>query len=275
VNSPLKYHGGKHYLANRIVSLMPPHTHYCEPYFGGGSVLLAKPCEGVSECVNDIDGPLTCFWNCLMNPELFDAFMGHVQAMPVSESLFKNALQEVVEQTGDTVAIGAAFFVAARQSLAGRCKDFAPLSKSRTRRGMNEQASAWLSAVEGLPEVHERMKRVVVLNREALEVIEQQDSPHTFFYLDPPYVPKTRTAKQVYRYETTLDHHEKLMALLPKLQGKWLLSGYKSELYDLHVKQNGWYVDEIEIPNHAASGKKKRKMTELLIANYVLKEANQ
>src|SRR5207248_1650852 len=36
--SPLKWHGGKHYLARRIVALMPRHLHYCEPFFGGGSV---------------------------------------------------------------------------------------------------------------------------------------------------------------------------------------------------------------------------------------------
>jgi DNA adenine methylase len=38
---PLKWHGGKHYLASRIVGLMPPHLHYVEPYFGGGAVLMA------------------------------------------------------------------------------------------------------------------------------------------------------------------------------------------------------------------------------------------
>jgi SNF2 family DNA or RNA helicase len=32
VSKPLKWHGGKHYLADRIISLIPPHTHYVEPY---------------------------------------------------------------------------------------------------------------------------------------------------------------------------------------------------------------------------------------------------
>ena len=39
VSKPLKWHGGKHYLADRIISLIPPHTHYVEPYAGGLSVL--------------------------------------------------------------------------------------------------------------------------------------------------------------------------------------------------------------------------------------------
>ena len=27
-SGPLKWHGGKCYLANRIIALMPPHLHY-------------------------------------------------------------------------------------------------------------------------------------------------------------------------------------------------------------------------------------------------------
>jgi DNA adenine methylase len=53
IDPPLKWHGGKHYLAKRIIALMPSHTHYVETHFGGGSVMLAKNPEGVSEVAND------------------------------------------------------------------------------------------------------------------------------------------------------------------------------------------------------------------------------
>jgi DNA adenine methylase len=62
---PLKWHGGKYYLARRIIELMPPHLHYCEPFFGGGAVLMAKDPKGVSEVVNDIYGELINFWRVL------------------------------------------------------------------------------------------------------------------------------------------------------------------------------------------------------------------
>ena len=50
LSQPLKWHsnGGKHYLAPKLIELFPPHVHYVEPYFGGGSVLLSKSGEGVS-----------------------------------------------------------------------------------------------------------------------------------------------------------------------------------------------------------------------------------
>ena len=37
---PLKWWGGKSYLADWIISLMPKHLHYVEPYAGGLAVLL-------------------------------------------------------------------------------------------------------------------------------------------------------------------------------------------------------------------------------------------
>ena len=278
LQTPIKYHGGKHYLAKRIVALMPEHRHYCEPFAGGLSVLLAKDSEGISECVNDISGPLTAFWQTMMNPELFAEFQRRVQGMPVSEQLFENAqdcLYSWPENEADTVSLAVAFFVVARQSLAGRMKDFSPLSKTRTRRGMNEQASAWLTAIDGLPAVHKRMQRVVVLNQDALEVIRTQDGPGTLFYLDPPYLDETRTAKKVYANEITTEQHEQLLMCCSEIKGKFILSGYPNSLYDKYQKLNGWDSLDFHLPNNSAGGKTKRKMIERIWTNFTLPKENQ
>ena len=42
LNGPFNWHGGKHYLASKIVGLMPPRLRYVEPFAGGLAVLLAK-----------------------------------------------------------------------------------------------------------------------------------------------------------------------------------------------------------------------------------------
>jgi DNA adenine methylase len=195
VQVPLKWHGGKHYLAARICALMPADCiHYVEPYAGGLAVLLARDPKGYSEVVNDLNGDLTNFWLTLQGEKTFARLARILQATPFSETEFAQARDSLAEEDAGPVRRAARFFVRCRQSLAGRMDSFAPLSRTRTRRQMNEQASVWLTAIEGLPGVHERLKRVVILNRPALEVIRTQDGEKTIFYLDPPCLHETRTA---------------------------------------------------------------------------------
>ncbi len=91
LTQPIKYPGGKHYLAPMIVGLMPPdHIHYVEPYFGGGSVLLDKNPEGISEVVNDVDSDLTNFWAVLRDEATFNSFRRRLVKPPhFPESVFK------------------------------------------------------------------------------------------------------------------------------------------------------------------------------------------
>ncbi len=273
MKGPLKYHGGKSYLAPKIVALMPKHLHYVEPYFGGGSVLFAKDPEGISEVANDLDYGLMRFWTVLQDPRLFQIFKRRVEATPFSEfewSVSKAMVGKLdKENAGDIVYEAIHFFITCRQSLAGRGKSFAPLSKTRVRRGMNEQASAWLSAIEGLPEVHKRLQRVVILNREALDVIQEQDGPDTLFYLDPPYLHETRVGTDEYGLnEMSYTDHEALVDLLCDIKGKFLLSGYYSNLYDDRACFRGWHRHQFDLPNNAAGGKTKRRMTECLWTNF-------
>ncbi len=269
LSPPLKWHGGKHYLASRIVALMPEHTHYVEPFAGGLSVLLAKPPEGISEVVNDLHGDLMNFWSVLQHEALFPEFVRQCQATPFSEGMWGRALDGLRDYTS-TVGRAWAFFVLCRQSLAGRLDTFAPLSRTRTRRGMNEQAAAWLSAVEGLAAVHARLKRVAILNRPALDVIRQQDGPDTLFYCDPPYLHQTRSATDTYTHEMSEADHRQLLAVLLRCQGKVMLSGYPSPLYDEIL--SGWMRHPFDLPNNAAGGAVKARKTEVLWCNFSAEE---
>jgi DNA adenine methylase len=117
---------------------------------------------------------------------------------------------------------------------------------------MNEQASAWLSALEGLAAVHARLQRVVVLNRPAVDVIRQQDGPDTLFYCDPSYLHQTRADRDTYIHEMSVDEHRQLLDVLRTVQGKVMLSGYPSTLYA--SKLAGWSRHAFDLPNNAAGG---------------------
>lgn len=298
LTQPIKWHGGKYYLRNWIISLMPPHLHYVEPFFGGGSVLLARDprrdwmsssgaklpaaLQGASEVVNDIHGELTNFWRVLQDDLDFQRLLQRVELTPFSEVEFDEAFQQSLNgnqqqsfsggnnfpDAESRVERAVRFFILARQSRQGLMRDFATLSRSRTRGRINEQANAWLSVVQGLPDVHQRLRTVVILNRPACEVIRTQDGPNTLFYCDPPYVHESRSTTGEYDYEMTLDQHAELLETLSKVQGKFMLSGYPSSLYSQWQQRCGWNCHEKEIDNKAAAGKSKEIKTECLWCNF-------
>jgi DNA adenine methylase len=279
ISQPIKRHGGKRYLAKRIIDLMPPRAknptapasddpgwlHYCEPFFGGGAVLLALDPEGISEVANDIDGELTNFFDVLKSPVYFQEFLRLASLTPVSEVEFERADQTSPHSPERALA----FFIRNRQSRQALEKDFVAPVRNRTRRGMQDHCSAWLSAIDGLPEMHARLQRVLILNRDALSVIRQQDGARTLFYCDPPYLQSTRTATEAYgKFEMTEADHRKMLDTLASIAGKFLLSGYRNELYDDAAARHCWNRYEFDLPNHAAGGDTKRRMTECVWTNY-------
>jgi len=300
LTQPIKWHGGKYYLRKWIIDLMPPHLHYVEPFFGGGGILLARDpdrdwmspdkeklpaaVQGSSEVANDLHGELTNFWRVLQNAEDFDRFRQRIELTPFSQIEFEEALnhdsseQDIApEQAGSDEPIAAPetrvdrairFFILARQSRQGLMRDFATLSRNRTRSRINEQVSAWLNVIEGLPDVHQRLRNVVILNQSACEVIKKQDGQHTLFYCDPPYVHESRSTTGEYAFEMTEDQHRELLDVLASIEGKFMLSGYPSELYREWEEKHGWNRHDYLIDNKAAAGKVKEKKTECLWCNF-------
>lgn len=143
---------------------------------------------------------------------------------------------------------------------------FTAITRNRTRREMNGNVSEWLSTVEGLPEIHARLKRVVIENMHALELIRREDTSTTLFYCDPPYLHETRATIDAYAYEMQNSEHVELLATLKSCKGKVMLSGYQSSLYAKRLKN--WNVHKFNLPNNAAAGKTKRRMTEFLWCNF-------
>jgi DNA adenine methylase len=274
---PLKTHGGKAYLARRIVELMPRHLHYVEAYAGGLAVLLARDPDdprffvgdkahqrGASEIVNDINGRLMNFWRVLQDPGQFERFHRQVEAIPLARPEWEKAHGHCYG--ADAVADAVAFFVDCRQSLAGRMTGFTPPTRSRTRRQMNGNVSEWIGAVEGLPAVHARLRRVLVENMPALDLIRREDTPTTLFYLDPPYLHETRVSTDAYAFEMSAADHRDLLDLIRSVKGKVMLSGYPSALYDKALAN--WTRHVFELANHAAGGKVKGRECEVLWCNF-------
>lgn len=119
-SQPIKWHGGKGYLADWIIGNMPPHTLYREPFFGGGAVLFRKPFDGIGEAVNDVDGELMQFWRVIADPKPFAEFARLVSALPLSQPLWEASSAKPAKSSKANPARAAAdFFIRYRQSRQG------------------------------------------------------------------------------------------------------------------------------------------------------------
>jgi DNA adenine methylase len=198
VRPPIKWHGGKHFLSEALHELLPrPCPFYCEPFFGSGALLFRRDPTGSSEVVNDVDGRLVNFYRVLRDERAFARFVRLAELTPFAEAAWHEAGGHLDDP--DPIERAHAFFVRCRMSLAGRMDAFAAITRTRLRHGMSEQCSAYLSALAGLPAVHERLRRVCVLFRDAVDLIRDYDSPAMTYYVDPPYWPATRSSPSVSR----------------------------------------------------------------------------
>lgn len=290
LTQPLKWHGGKSYLAPWIISHMPPRVrnpnapaaddpgfcHYVEVFFGGGAVLLRQDPVGISEVVNDVDGALVNFWIVLREEKYFTELRRLCEFTPVSDVSFRAAQAVLADHWDETgcrdhnpcVQCAFAMFVAVRQSRQAMKKCFTTLTRNRTRSGMQETVSSWLGAIDGLAEVHARLQRVVILNDDFEKVIKQQDGPRTLFYCDCPYLHETRTVPDAYAHEMSIDDHWRLLKVLSTIKGRFMLSGYPSAMYEDWAFAHEWSCDSREIDNKASSKKEKDKEVECLWRNF-------
>ena len=51
-------------------------------------------------------------------------------------------------------------------------------------------------------------------------------------YLDPPYLPSTRSKKHAYKFDWELADHVELIAALNEIKGTFFLSGYRDGPYN-------------------------------------------
>jgi DNA adenine methylase len=255
---PFAYYGGKTTLAPKIAALLPEHDHYVEPFAGSLAVLLAKgPAD--RETVNDIDGDLVNFWRVLRDRpgDLERA----ARLTPHSRAEY-----ELSKDVGGADELERARRVWVRLTQ-GRSNSMKPTGWKTDKNcgpGLSrpEYQASYAARMAG---VAERMRRVSLENRDALELIRDYGTaPGVCIYADPPYLGTTRAAN--YRHEVlTADAHMELADALRDCKASVVLSGYDSPLYEQLF--SGWYRVELKAPS-TLSGR--TGATEILWSNVAL-----
>lgn len=260
MRTPITYYGGKQTLAPTIVSMLPPHKIYCEPFFGGGAVFFAKP-KSYLEAINDTNERLVIFYKQVMTN--FDELQQMVQATLCAESEYNRAREIYHGRRPASEAETAwAVWMVTNFSFSGSPRGGWKWDNGNAgshvgiyMRRRREEFSDWL---------RNRLADVQISCRDALDVIRQRDTPETMFYLDPPYPMADMKHYSGYSFENL----EQLLTLLQTIEGKFILSNYMCPMLADFICRNGWTHKEIELPLKVANFTNARHKVEVLVSNY-------
>lgn len=249
LRSPIKYPGGNHRLAPKLLPLLPPHSIYVEPFFGGGSMFFLKPPAKV-EIINDINHRVVRLFRVLRVSS--DEFIRQASLVPYSraefDDAFDHAVAEITSPAGeDRSCIEAAVddFILWRQSHGGQGKHWSP-STTRSRGGRADVVNAWMNAIDMLPAVSQRLLNAQIEHLNALDILAKYDDSDAFFYCDPPWDTEEVSTPDLYEHPFTKEDHEKLAASLRAIEGKAMVLGYRSDLYD--ALYHDWRRHDVEVP---------------------------
>lgn len=250
----MRYHGGKWRLAPWIIGHFPEHRVYCEPYGGGGSVLLRKP-RSYAEIYNDLSEEIVNLFRVARDQG--EKLALAMRLTPFARTEFElsyEMAEDPLERARRTlVRCGMGF-----GSTGANAKQKTGFRGSATRSG-STPAADWAGQAENLPAVIDRLRGVVIEQRPALDLIAYHDSEDTLFYIDPPYLHSTRTwthAKDCYQHEMLDADHRALAAKLQQVIGMVIVSGYASALYE--ELYHGW--DRSEKRAMADAGKERTEV---------------
>jgi DNA adenine methylase len=216
---------------------------------------LNKPWS-VVEVVGDLDGDLIGLYRVLQSHPA--ELAAELAALDYSQETFDQA---GVGEAADPIDAAVRCVIRKRWSRGGLEKDLS--NAKRKRGGLPGDENAWRTFLANeLPRLGDRLAGVDLRHAPAIDIIREFDGPDTTLYLDPPYLPSTRTARDAYRHEMTREQHAELLDVLAGRRGAVVLSGYPSPLYDRRLA--GWHRVAFDMPNHAGQGKTKQRRMEVV-----------
>lgn len=257
MKTPITYYGGKQNMAKLIVSLIPQHNLYCEPFVGGAAVFFAKPPSPV-EVINDLDGEVVNFYQVCKTD--FNKLNKKIQATPHSRKLHAEAALVLKDAENHKPLERAwAFWVQTNMSFSARMFGgyaYERKSNSIVKRLFNKK-------IAFTKEICKRLDFVDMESNDAIKVIQSRDTPESFFYIDPPYFNSDMGHYKGYTKKDFLV----LLATLSKIKGNFLLSSYPSNVLKEFTKQYKWINWSKDSKVSVTKNTNKTK-TEVLTANY-------
>jgi DNA adenine methylase len=282
LRSVVPWMGGKSRLASSIVSLFPSHESYdtyVELFCGSCSVLLQKPRYTHNEIINDANEWLVNFWMTMR--DYAEELEERLSSLPYSraifekyrDSLFRGGTFNNVElatrwfyvlytsygrQVTPTVAWGSGIPGSGDNKLSTRCRT---------------PAHSFRQALAIFTQLQERLGDVLIEGRDFEPVFTQYDSPHTLFYVDPPYVGyehyyQPRKKRKQNAAGSAQDLHERLAQCLNSTQAKVVLSYYEHPLITELYPPEKWRCVTFDVAKHTSRQAVKDHASETVLLNF-------
>ena len=260
LRGPLKYVGGKSYLAKEIINLLDYSVQcYVEPFFGAGHVFFQKQPHKV-EIINDIDNDLINFY--LVWKEQKDRLIQELEYIPYSGALRKQWLEEWLHghKGKDDFERAVRYFFLIRSGFDGLLKSSFSVSF------VKNSARAYYGAIKLIDLMYERIKNAQILNRDFRNVLERIENRKCMIYADPPYFGH----EKYYSGNFSKQDHEDLARIFNSLpNAKIIVSYYYFDGIEQLYPKDKWKYIEIQQTKHSVYSITTRPYApELLILNY-------
>jgi DNA adenine methylase len=263
MNQPISYYGGKQKMTDILLSRVPDHKTYLEAFVGGGTLFWAKT-PGKIEIINDTNRNLCTFYEQIQTN--FSELEQMVKTTLHCEATYKLAKKIYRSPKGYTKVQRAwSVWVGANMSFGSSMFEgtfkFNTNSQDSSHIGMvlNNKGNYFTSAFAA------RLERVIILNKDAVNIVKRFSAPDTFMYLDPPYYNAHQGHYRGYKESDFID----LLEALQVTKSKFLLSSYNSDLLQEYIKANKWNCESFNmaLSSQGHTGGKRRK-TEVITYNY-------
>lgn len=255
--APFSVLGGKQTRAKALAEITPTDcTTYCEPFSGAASVLFCR--EPVAKEVISDTNPGTIA--LLKFTRDFDAkdleIMASYDWSPPSKDQFYAIRDMKVKNKYDLVF----------KTLITRYWGYwqgRTYSASIVAQRSQLHGTLWDRTVKKLSAAQPRLKNVQILEQDFRKTIEENDSPETFFFIDPPY---GTTGPR----EWPMPDWDEIAKILSELQGRFLMTVHVDSKTKQAFKPFRCDLVDVKIRNNHLADKPGQQVTrkELLVSNF-------
>lgn len=226
--------GGKSNSVKTILSIMPEHKTYIEPFFGGGWVYFAKTPSKV-EIINDINGDLINFYEVIRTQQ--DEFRKRFDNVLISRELFLQYRNTMSDKSLSPLERAFRFYYVNQNAFGGLVR-YNSKGKCNSPFAISEdvfvQSGFW--NFDKIQKAHDRLKYTYIENDDYHKLIKKFDNINSLFFLDPPY--NCKSGK--YNGISSFDYNE-LLNQCRNIKGKFILtlnSGFEDKFKEFYIMPN-------------------------------------